>query len=213
MEISLGDTAKIFGVSESKIFRWVQEGLPAFLINGRYRFHRVDLLEWAHHRKLPIAALYQWESQGLGLVDILEGNIHYEVPGSDVQSVMAAVAHLLPLRSAKDKALAARALSHREGLGSTGIGDGVALPHARGPLIFPVERPLLVLCFLARPVSFNAPDGKPVQIVWALLSPTVRDHLALLAKISGALRDAIFREALIRKSPASRILARLKEIS
>ncbi|TBR18656.1 helix-turn-helix domain-containing protein [bacterium] len=216
MDLSLRDAAKAMGVSESTLSRWVnEEGLTAYLINGRYRFNRVDLLEWAGHRKLPVGALFG-SAEGApapALRELLAGNIHYRVPGTDLKSAMAAVAELLPLPSAGDRRLAAQVLSEREALGSTGVGDGIAIPHARSPLVFSVERPAMALCFLEQPVPFGAPDGAPVHTVFALVTPTVRVHLALLAKVSSALHDPAFRDLLRERAAADRLLARLGELA
>lgn len=216
MDLSLREAAEILKVSETTLSRWVDaEGLTAYVINGRYRFNRVDLLEWASHRKLPTAALFSpaGDPADPGLAALLEGNIHYRVPGEDLKSAMAAVAARLPLAGARDKELAAQVLSAREALGSTAVGDGIAIPHARNPLVFAVDRPALALCFLEKPVDFGAADGAPVHTLFALVTPTVRVHLLLLSKISRALHDAAFRELLRERASAERILARLKELS
>ncbi|MBI4375136.1 MAG: PTS sugar transporter subunit IIA [Elusimicrobia bacterium] len=214
MDLNLRDAAKILNVSESTLSRWINdEGLPAFMINGRYRFNRIDLLEWANHRRIPAAALYHLPEGGLPSLDsLLEGNIHHNVPGSDKTAVMAAVADRLPLASPRDKVLAVQALSHREAKGSTVI-DGIAIPHARSPLIFGVDRAILTLCFLKEAVSFGAPEQTPVHIVWAVVSPTIRAHLTLLAKVASALHDAEFRQLLDRHAAAPEILARLRQLA
>lgn len=85
-------------------------------------------------------------------------------------------------------------LLERENLGSTGFGGGTALPHGR------FENLDRVYAFLAKPTSpldFDAIDGKPVDLVFALLSPEGNgaDHLTALAKLSRILKD----EALCQK--------------
>lgn len=215
MDLNLRDAAEILNVSESTLSRWVNdEGLPAFMINGRYRFNRIDLLEWANHRRIPAAALYR-PPEGRGspyrLDSLLEGNIHYDVPGSDKKAVMVAVADRLPLASPRDKALAAQALWDRETKGSTLI-DGIAIPHARCPIIFGVDRPIVTLCFLRERVAFEAADSAPVRIVWTLVSPTIRAHLAILARIAAALHDAELRRLLDKPAAATELLARLRDI-
>lgn len=216
MDLNLRDAATILNVSEATLSRWINdEGLPAFMINGRYRLNRIDLLEWANHRRIPAAALYR-SPEGRGtpyqLDALLESNIHYDVPGSDKKAVMAAMADRLPLANPRDKALATQALWDREAKGSTVI-DGIAIPHARSPLIFGVERPIVALCFLKEAVSFGAPEQTPVHIVWALVSPTIRAHLAILAKVASALHDAEFRQLLNRRAAAPGILARLRQLA
>lgn len=211
MDLSLREAAGLLEVSESTLSRWVDEGLPGFVINGRYRFNRVDLLEWARRRRLGAAALYA-PAEGETLSGLLAGRVHHAVPGSDVKTVMGAVAQRLPLSCARDKALAAQVLCEREQAGSTGLGGGIAVPHARTPLVFAMDRPIVVLCFLAEAVDFQAPDGKPVRAVFAVVSPTIRSHLAVLAKISSALHDARWLGLVRGQAPEGELVARLREL-
>ena len=51
----------------------------------------------------------------------------------------------------------------REALGSTGIGDGIAMPHVRNPIVLPVDAPIVSLCYLEEAVAVGAVDGKPVR--------------------------------------------------
>jgi nitrogen PTS system EIIA component len=89
-------------------------------------------------------------------------------------------------------------LQKREELGSTGVGGGVALPHARFPQ---VRKPTGMLVRLRKPIDFDAVDGKPVDIVFLLLLPESPDgeQLGALASIARKLRKpevtAALREA------------------
>lgn len=79
-------------------------------------------------------------------------------------------------------------LLERENLGSTGFGGGTALPHGRFSTLDKVQA---VFARLANPVDFEAIDGKPVDLVFVLLSPegSGADHLTALAKLSRVLKD------------------------
>jgi len=81
------------------------------------------------------------------------------------------------------------ALLEREQLGSTGLGGGFALPHAR---IDGLDRFIGLFARLARPIQFDAIDGKPVDLVFVLLIPAngAPDHVTALAAISRRFRDA-----------------------
>lgn len=80
------------------------------------------------------------------------------------------------------------ALARREDLGSTGVGDGVALPHAR---LEAVRRPFGLLARLREPVAFEAVDERPVDLVFLLLLPAgaQSEHLNALACVARKLRD------------------------
>ena len=92
-------------------------------------------------------------------------------------------------------------LMARERLGSTGVGHGVAVPHAR---LKGLERMHGVFVQLDAPVDFGAVDEQPVDLIFALLAPTDHpaEHLRALAKVSRALRQTDLREQLRQaKSP------------
>lgn len=80
------------------------------------------------------------------------------------------------------------ALVRREGLGSTGVGDGVALPHAR---LETIGKPFGLMARLREPLDFDAVDERPVDLVFLLLLPTAEggNHLNALACVARKLRD------------------------
>ncbi|SFU89689.1 PTS IIA-like nitrogen regulatory protein PtsN [Halomonas korlensis] len=92
----------------------------------------------------------------------------------------------------------------RERLGSTGIGNGVAIPHARSPHC---KTPIAGFLKLSEPVDFDAIDGEPVDLVFVLLVPEEADddHLALLAQVAGVMNDSETRSQL-RKAASQREL-------
>lgn len=87
------------------------------------------------------------------------------------------------------------ALQERESLGPTGVGHGVALPHAR---LHGLDRVRGLFVRLEKPLDFDAVDRRPVNLVFALLAPTSSgvDHLKALALVSRTLRAPELREKL-----------------
>lgn len=98
----------------------------------------------------------------------------------------------------------------RERLGSTGIGNGVAIPHARSPHC---RNPIAAFLKLAEPVDFDAVDGEPVDLVFVLLVPEEADdaHLALLAQVAGVMNDGETRVRLRRSTSQQELHDRLIE--
>ncbi|PWT85197.1 MAG: PTS sugar transporter subunit IIA [Proteobacteria bacterium] len=88
-----------------------------------------------------------------------------------------------------------QALIKREDLGSTGMGGGVAIPHAR---IAGVKAPFGILACTRKPIAFEAVDGQPVDVCFMLLLPEnpVPEHLAALALVARALRNPTTVQAL-----------------
>jgi PTS system nitrogen regulatory IIA component len=101
-------------------------------------------------------------------------------------------------------------LWQRERLGSTGLGQGVAIPHAKLPGL---KRIVGVFARLAEPVDFDAMDGDKVDIVFLLLAPegAGADHLKALACISRLLRDGNAVEKLRASRDAAALYAVLTE--
>jgi len=93
-------------------------------------------------------------------------------------------------------------LLKREELGSTGIGDGVAIPHARLP---DLQRPFGLMAKLKVPIEFDAIDGHSVDIVFVLLLPanTENGQLGALALVARTLRSSEIRDRLRRAKDAS----------
>ncbi|MDR5812283.1 MULTISPECIES: PTS IIA-like nitrogen regulatory protein PtsN [unclassified Caballeronia] len=83
----------------------------------------------------------------------------------------------------------------RERLGSTGLGEGVAIPHGR---IKGLKQPLAAFVRLSEPVAFESPDGQPVSLLIFLLVPeqATQQHLEILSEIAQLLSDSEARERL-----------------
>ncbi len=99
----------------------------------------------------------------------------------------------------------------REKLGSTAMGSGVAIPHARLP---DIDRIVGVFARLEKPVDFEAADSQGVDLVFALLAPGAADanHLRALAKVSRSMRDPGFRAKLRSTSEAETLHALMTEL-
>jgi nitrogen PTS system EIIA component len=214
MKLTVKEAAKLFNVSEKTIYRWVeQKGLPAYRINKQFRFNQTELIEWAAAGRTNISPdlLREPESGSIPLPDPVQalaaGGIYYRVGGTDRDSVLRSIVELLRLPDHVDREFLFQVLLARESLGSTGIGDGIAIPHARNPIVLNVERPTITLCFLENPVDFASLDGLPVTILFTLVNPTVRFHLHLLSRLAFMLNNKGFRDELKRQGSRDEILA------
>jgi len=110
----------------------------------------------------------------------------------------------------KDGAAAVQILLEREKLGSTGIGQGIAIPHAKTD-----QAKGVVAAFgLSRKgVAFDSLDGDPVHIVFLLIAPpdAAATHLKALARISRMLKDKFFRQSLRDAKTTEEILRLIRE--
>ncbi len=147
------------------------------------------------------------------LADALEaGGIFYRVAGTDVASVLREVVAILRLPDEVDREHLHEVLMARERLGSTAVGDGVAVPHARSPVVLHLAKPTMTLCFLEQPVDFHALDGRPVQVLFTVVSPTLRAHLHLLARLAFCLRDPRLKGLLAEEAGREAILEGIRDV-
>jgi nitrogen PTS system EIIA component len=103
-------------------------------------------------------------------------------------------------------------LLHRERLGSTGVGDRIAIPHGKIPRL---KRLFGLVARLERPIDFEALDGQPVEIVFLLLAPedAGADHLKALARVARILREPGIIDRIRAARDANAIYAVLNETS
>ena len=219
MQLTVRDVAKLLAVSEKTVYRWLdQQTLPAYKVNNQYRFNRAELLEWAMANRINVSKelFSEPESVGVRLQGIGEaiktGGIYYRVAGKDKVSALKSIVELLQLPPEVDKEFLFNVLLAREEIASTGIGDGIAIPHVRNPIVLHVPQPIISLCFLEEPIGFKAIDGKPVYCLFTIISPTARAHLHLLSRLSFMLQDAILKNSIKNQDTRENIFAHISRI-
>ncbi len=219
MQLSIRDLTNLLGVGESTVARWIkQRGLPAHQVGGQYRVNRAELLEWATANGIKVSLelfdSLEAEAEDVpALAEALEaGGIHYGLADTSKDQALRALVRVLPLPAGVDRELLLRLFQAREASASTAIGNGIALPHVRNPIVLHVERPTVTLAFLARPVDFGALDGQPVHVLFSIISPTNRSHLQLLSRLSFALYDPGLRDTVVRVAPPAEILREVRRV-
>ncbi|MCD6271606.1 MAG: PTS sugar transporter subunit IIA [Deltaproteobacteria bacterium] len=219
MNINIRDAAAALNVSEKTIYRWIHKGIvPVYKVNEQYRLNRAELLEWATKRNMAVSPdiFREPESEGIPMPSLVEtlqtGGIFYRVEGDNKKAVLRSIIEHIWLPEEVDREFLLQVLLAREELGSTGIGDGIAIPHVRNPVVLHITRPFISLCFLEEPIDFSAIDGKHVHALFTIMSPTVRAHLHMLSRISFALKDKKLRAAVKNHSARKTILGEITRI-
>lgn len=123
------------------------------------------------------------------------GAVALRVSAADKRQALAVIADLAGRNFGLDSGVILDALAEREQAGSTGVGHGVAAPHAR---LEGLERMRGIFVRLENPVDFKSVDEQPVDLLFALFAPPQAgsDHLRALARVSRLLRNPELREQL-----------------
>jgi PTS system nitrogen regulatory IIA component len=216
MQLTLRQVASYLNVPEATARRWINgRGLPAHRVNERLYCNAIELWEWAVEQGIPVSrSLLEQAQRAPDPVPplsalIATGGVHRDVAGATKSEVLRNVVGRLPLPEEVDAEFLFSVLEAREAMGSTGIGDGIAIPHVRNPILLHVAHSFVALCLLAQPVEFGAVDGQPVGALFLVVSPSVPAHLQILAQLGFVLRDAELRRLLRTAAPTEDIVARI----
>jgi PTS system nitrogen regulatory IIA component len=145
--------------------------------------------------------------------ELLDRNaIALRVSAANKRQVLALIAEIAARNLGLDAADVLDALTEREQAGSTGVGHGVAAPHAR---LEGLQRMRGVFVRLDQPVEFEAVDDQPVDLIFALFAPidAGSEHLRALARVSRLLRQAELRQQLRQARTADAVHALLVQDS
>ncbi len=219
MQLTVREAASYLGVDEATVRRWIQRrALPVHRADERIYLNAIELWEWATENGIPVSRTLLEQAQRRPeqvppLSELLaSGGIHHDVGGGDKASVLREIVQRLPLPPEVDREFLATTLEAREAMGSTGIGDGIAIPHVRNPILLHVDAPFVTLCLLRHPVDFGALDGQPVHALFTVISANVPGHLRILGQLGFALHDDELRRLVARRAPAGEILTRVQTV-
>ena len=145
------------------------------------------------------------------LIDLLNpGAVIPDLKGREKKEVLGELAAAVAPGLGVPAERVARVLAEREKLGSTGIGDGIAIPHGK---IEGIEGLRVGFARSASGVDFEAMDGGATHLFFVLIAPeeSVGDHLKMLARISRMLKNDAFRSRLMKATGREEILSTIEE--
>ncbi len=215
--LTIREVSELLQVNERTIHRLIQtEKIPAAKVGNQWRFHPSLVEAWflnggekaVQENREPESPWsreeeYQIFSESRILLD-LQARQSGEVLERMVD-VLAETGHLLL------KSTFLQAILERETFSTTGLGRGVALPHAWHSINDLFRVPLVVGARLRPPVDFQAVDGRPVDLVFLLCSPRNRLHLQLLSTMSTLARDEGLMHNLRQAKTKAEFIGPLKE--
>lgn len=209
MQLTLRQVAQLFNVSENTVTQWVRsENLPVHDIKSQYQFDRAELLAWANttQRSISPAILQETHDGDVTVVSLAEamqrGGVALRVGGYDRYEVFRTAIADLPVPTSFDRDNLLDLLVARERSGGTAIGNGIAIPHPRYPVVLPGVESVVRVCYLEQSLDYHAGDGKLVDTLFLMICPTVHEHLQLLARLAYVLKSDDFRK-LLRSHPDS----------
>src|SRR5438034_2575994 len=152
MQLTVREAASYLQVDEATVRRWIaRRALPVHRADERLYLNAIEVWEWATENGVPVSrALLEQAQRRPEQVPPLSallssGGIHHDVGGGDKPSVLREIVQRLPLPAEVDREFLVTTLEAREAMGSTGVGDGIAIPHMRNPILLHVAAPFVTL--------------------------------------------------------------------
>ncbi|MAW62249.1 MAG: hypothetical protein CMJ94_15640 [Planctomycetes bacterium] len=223
MALNLDAAARLLGVSPATLRRWAREGqLGVRRPSGDYGFDEAELRSWARSHGLRLreaaGAKASWpgtaagsEEQPLTLALSRGGALEGDT-GASRDELLERMVDQAPLERAADRPALLLQLLEREGLTSTGLGDGIAMPHPRTPSASFSAEPLVMLAQPEPALDWGALDGQAVHAVFLLVNPAPPVHLKVLSRLAFVLRDAGFQALLRERASFEEILTRVAQL-
>lgn len=230
MDLKIKDVAELLNVSETTIRRWLNDGkIPAYRLNSQYRFNRLEIEDWVMGQKLkvsqniplivdlkspvtpPVAAPLVGGSKQFSLYRAIhKGGVYSQVPGKTKEEVIRATMKLISSKLGFDADVVGDLLLDREKMHSTGLNNGIAIPHTRDFLLSDHFDGVAVV-FPQHPIPYDALDGKPVHTLFFLFACDDRHHLHLLAKIAHLSSQPATLQLLQEHPNKDKLLSYIKE--
>ncbi|MBI2376439.1 MAG: PTS sugar transporter subunit IIA [Deltaproteobacteria bacterium] len=219
MQITVRDAARLLSTSELQIYEWIDEGrIPVYSVQDEFRFNRAELLHWATAMKRPISiqafeALEEDRSTVPRLAELfIAGGVH-RIGGSPAPRELARVlVSLLPLPSNTDRALVEGSILARAAIGATLVGDQIAIPHVRSPIVLFGAAPAIVIAYAEPPVRLGADDSTIASALCTIVAGSVRAHLHVLARLCAALETSGLRGALKSRAPIETLVQEARSV-
>ena len=137
----------------------------------------------------------------------MRGGVFFGLNGANKEEILGKVIDLLPLPDAVPRLPLKEMLLSREQAGTTGIGNGIAIPHVKHPVVLAGLEPVVGLFFLEKTVDFASRDGEGVHTLFVILSSSFKGHLSLLSRLAFCLQDEGVKSALKLRTNSEEILA------
>lgn len=143
---------------------------------------------------------------------IHRGGVLFDVEGDTPEAIYEKISKMIDLPDGMSSDMVYNALCAREKVLSTAVGNGIALPHARAPIMKNADDQKICIVYLKKPIDMKAPDEREVFVMFVLLTQNSQTHLKVLTQLAGLFRSVRFRKALESHLNEAELLSLIREL-
>lgn len=217
MDLKIKDIADLFDVPENTIRQWIDDKkIPFYKVKNQYFFNKSEINEWILKNKLAVTDKildFKLTTKPVLITELIgKGGVHYNISGDNLVDVIKDAVRIIPVPPFITKEEIESTLIERESMMTTAVGNGIAFPHPRNPVIADVDSEQISVCLLEKPVDFQAIDGKLVHTLFIIISSNSKRHLEILSKLSYLCQQADLLTLLKDKAKKKIILDYIKKV-
>lgn len=144
---------------------------------------------------------------------VRKGGVYDDIEGSTIDELYKTICQIVPLPEGLTKDALYSALIEREKILSTAVGNGIALPHARAPMLKSTDDQEICVVYLKNPINMGAPDERSVFVMFLLLTANPQMHLDILSRLVMLFRKGPFYKLLEERAGKDKLLEMIKSES
>ncbi len=144
---------------------------------------------------------------------IHKGGVFKDVEGSSPEEIYGKITGMMSLPVGLSAETVCKALCDREKIMSTAVGNGIALPHARIPLLKDEDDQRICVVYLKNPIDMRAPDERKVFVMFVILSANQRSHLNVLSELVQLFQQKEFKNLLEKNAGEAELLNAVRKLS
>jgi PTS system nitrogen regulatory IIA component len=217
MKLDINEAASLLNLPVNTLKRWIRQGrIPVNRAGDTCIFKKEKLYDWAAKNNLSISDKKNFTkncaetNNNILSCALAQGKVLYEIEGEKKEEFFSNVLNELNIENNELEKVFLNRLLEREELSSTGIGNGIAIPHPREPLPSLFPSPAIAVVFPKEPVYFDSIDNTKVFVLFFIISRNVKEHLKLLSNLSFCLRHKSFIDFLKTKPSMEEIINQIE---
>ncbi len=144
---------------------------------------------------------------------IHKGGVYKDVEGSSPEEIYGNFVKIMNFPEGLNKNTVFEALCSREKIMSTAVGGGIALPHARFPVIKSDNEQQISVVYLKKPIDMNAPDERKVFVMFVILTSNQKTHIQVLSELVQLFQKKEFKKLLEQNADEAQLLNVIRNLS